>query len=292
MLLLGIITTKKMYQLRRCETLYQKVLQVSHRHGAPLRSLAPVTHLQLPATGSSYRHLSLVTSISVRDNMTPMVVLGQSANVRHHHSTSVVSKDSKPEETPAPTQEAQSATAQDEVPVWQNPLHHNNPAMEKMFEEDFQEGETMVPSPMPPFETDPSKAVAPPHIHDLAHRIVNLTLLELKELTDRIAQHFDFDDSVMAASYSGGSAVGAAAAAPQEEQPEQKVIFDLKLVGFDEKAKIKVIKEIRAIAGLGLKEAKELVEAAPKIFQKDLKQERAEELKAQLEAVGAQVEIV
>ena len=68
--------------------------------------------------------------------------------------------------------------------------------------------------------------------------------------------------------------------------------FDLKLVGFDAKAKIKVIKEVRSIAGLGLKEAKELVESAPKVIQKDLKQDKADELKAQLEAVGAEVEVV
>jgi large subunit ribosomal protein L7/L12 len=73
---------------------------------------------------------------------------------------------------------------------------------------------------------------------------------------------------------------------------EAKTIFDLKLVGFDAKAKIKVIKEVRAIAGLGLKEAKELVESAPKVIQKDLKQEKADELKAQLEAVGAEIELV
>ena len=74
--------------------------------------------------------------------------------------------------------------------------------------------------------------------------------------------------------------------------PCARTIFDLKLVGFDAKAKIKVIKEVRSIAGLGLKEAKELVESAPKVIQKDLKPEKAEELKAALEAVGAQVEVV
>lgn len=76
------------------------------------------------------------------------------------------------------------------------------------------------------------------------------------------------------------------------EAAEEKTIFDLKLVGFDAKAKIKVIKEVRTIAGLGLKEAKEMVEGAPKVIQKELKQEKAEELKTQLEAVGAQVELV
>ena len=89
----------------------------------------------------------------------------------------------------------------------------------------------------------------------------------------------------------GGAVGGGGEAAAVEEVVEEKTIFDLKLVGFDAKAKIKVIKEVRAIAGLGLKEAKELVESAPKVVQKDLKPEKAEELKAQLEAVGAQVEI-
>lgn len=89
---------------------------------------------------------------------------------------------------------------------------------------------------------------------------------------------------VQASSGGGGSAA--------EEPVEEKTIFDLKLVGFDAKAKIKVIKEVRAITGLGLKEAKEMVEGAPKVVQKELKLDKAEELKAQLEAVGAQVELV
>jgi large subunit ribosomal protein L7/L12 len=67
---------------------------------------------------------------------------------------------------------------------------------------------------------------------------------------------------------------------------------DLKLTGFDASSKIKVIKEVRSIAGLGLKEAKELVEGAPTMIQKDLKPEQAEELKAKLEAAGATVELV
>lgn len=91
--------------------------------------------------------------------------------------------------------------------------------------------------------------------------------------------------------FGGGRAKGGAAAeaAPVEEA---KTTVDLKLAGFDAKAKIKVIKEVRSIAGLGLKEAKELVEAAPKVIQKGLKPEQAEELKAALEAVGAEIELV
>eukprot|EP00429_Kryptoperidinium_foliaceum_P054219 CAMPEP_0176092332 /NCGR_PEP_ID=MMETSP0120_2-20121206/46255_1 /TAXON_ID=160619 /ORGANISM="Kryptoperidinium foliaceum, Strain CCMP 1326" /LENGTH=198 /DNA_ID=CAMNT_0017426243 /DNA_START=113 /DNA_END=705 /DNA_ORIENTATION=+ len=66
-----------------------------------------------------------------------------------------------------------------------------------------------------------------------------------------------------------------AAAAEEEEEKVEKTTFNVKLMGFDAKAKIKVIKEVRAIAGLGLKEAKELVESAPKVIGKDLKQDKA-----------------
>lgn len=190
-----------------------------------------------------------------------------------------------------PTPEERSES-EDTIPEWQNPLHHNNSDLKKIFPEDFSDGQELPVLPLPPLSTDdPDKVVAPPHIHGLAHEIVNLTLLELKELTNQIADHFGFDDDVMAASYGGGAAL-VAAPAGSEEVEEKKSLFDVKLVGFDAKAKIKVIKEVRAIGGLGLKEAKELVESAPKVIQKDLSQEKADELKAQLEAIGAQVEIV
>jgi large subunit ribosomal protein L7/L12 len=90
----------------------------------------------------------------------------------------------------------------------------------------------------------------------------------------------------------GGGGGDGDAAVVEAEAVEEKTIFDLKLVGFDAKSKIKVIKEVRAIAGLGLKEAKTLVESAPKIIQKDLKKEKADELKEKLEALGAEIEIV
>mmetsp|Transcript_3897 Transcript_3897/g.8903 ORF Transcript_3897/g.8903 Transcript_3897/m.8903 type:complete len:205 (+) Transcript_3897:211-825(+) len=90
----------------------------------------------------------------------------------------------------------------------------------------------------------------------------------------------------------GAGGTVAEGGAEPAEAVEEKTAFDVKLLGFDAKSKIKVIKEVRSIAGLGLKEAKELVEGAPKVVQKDLKQDKAEELKEKLEAVGAQVEIV
>ena len=222
------------------------------------------------------------------------IVAGSSTRHSYHTSSSLFNLVHKDAQAAKPTEE-ELAETEDTVPVWQNPLHHNNPDMQKMFEDDFEEGEEIPAIPMPPLETDPEKAVAPPHIHELAHQIVHLNLLELKELTEKIADHYGFDDEMMAAQYGGGGGAvqgGAGGAGAAEEAVEEKTIFDLKLVGFDAKAKIKVIKEVRAITGLGLKEAKEMVEGAPKVVQKDLKQDKADELKAQLEAIGAEVEIV
>jgi len=258
-----------------------------------------------PISGSSRAALSTSTnSTFATGNRNSYLVRGYHERIlpcpktttwaRHsfHTSTLLLNLVHKDSEAAKPTEE-ELAETEDTVPVWQNPLHHNNPEMQKMFEDDFEEGEEMPAIPMPPLETDPEKAVAPPHIHELAHQIVHLNLLELKELTEKIADHYDFDDEMMAAQYGGGGAVqGAGGAVAAEEVVEEKTIFDLKLVGFDAKAKIKVIKEVRSIAGLGLKEAKEMVEGAPKVIQKDLKQEKADELKAKLEAVGAVVEIV
>ncbi|KAL7449883.1 hypothetical protein ACHAWC_001895 [Mediolabrus comicus] len=153
----------------------------------------------------------------------------------------------------------------------------------------------MPVTPLPPFDEeddDEEKVSAPPHLHELADEIVRLNMLEVKELVDRIGDHFGFtddDDDYMDDGGEGGGGGGGGAAAAEEVV--EKTAFDLKLTGFDAKAKIKVIKEVRGITSLGLKEAKELVEGAPTTIKKDIKMEEAEELKAKLEAVGATVEI-
>ena len=91
----------------------------------------------------------------------------------------------------------------------------------------------------------------------------------------------------------GGKKKAAGDGAKEEEAAaEEKTAFDLKLTGFDAKSKIKIIKEVRGMTSLGLKEAKELVEGAPATVKKDIKKEEAEELKGKLEALGATVEIV
>ncbi len=110
-------------------------------------------------------------------------------------------------------------------------------------------------------------------------------LTEIAELVKMMEEEFGVSAAPVAVA---GAAPGAAApgAPPVEEKNEFTVI--LKEVG---KEKIKVIKEVRAITNLGLKEAKDLVEGAPKEVVKDVPKEEAEKVKKQLEAVGATVEV-
>lgn len=108
----------------------------------------------------------------------------------------------------------------------------------------------------------------------------SLTLVQLNELVSKLEEKWDVKAAV------GGGVVVAAAAAAVEEPTEFKVI--LADVGAN---KINVIKEIRAITGLGLKEAKELVDGAPSTVKEGIEKAEAEELKKKLEGAGAKVEI-
>ena len=113
--------------------------------------------------------------------------------------------------------------------------------------------------------------------------IESMTILELADLVKAMEEKFGVSAAAPVA------AAGAAAAAPAEAA-EEKTEFDvvLKDAGAE---KIKVIKEVRAITGLGLKEAKEAVEGTPKTLKEGVSKEDAEKIKAQLTAVGAVVEI-
>lgn len=115
----------------------------------------------------------------------------------------------------------------------------------------------------------------------LIEEIKVLSVLELAELVHALEEEF----GVSAAAAVAAPAAGAAAAAVEE-----KTEFDVILAEVGSE-KIKVIKEVRAITGLGLAEAKAVVEAAPKALKEGVSKEDAEALKAQLEAVGAKVEI-
>ena len=116
----------------------------------------------------------------------------------------------------------------------------------------------------------------------LIEEVKGLTVLELSELVHALEEEFGVSAAAMAAPAAGG-----AAAAPVEEKTE----FDVILAGFDAAAKIKVIKVVREVTGLGLAEAKAVVEGAPKALKEAVSKDEAEELKKKLEEVGAKVEL-
>ena len=115
--------------------------------------------------------------------------------------------------------------------------------------------------------------------------VENLTVLELSKLVKTLEERLGVSAAAPVALAAAPAA--AAAAAPAEEKTE----FDVILAGFDAAKKVAIIKEVRAITGLGLKEAKDLVEAAPKAVKEAAPKEEAEKIKAQLEAAGAKVEV-
>ena len=112
-----------------------------------------------------------------------------------------------------------------------------------------------------------------------------LTVLEAAELAKLLEEKWGVS-AAAAVAVAAGPAAGAAAAAPVEEQTE----FTVVLAAVGDK-KIEVIKEVRAITGLGLKEAKDLVEGAPKPVKEGVSKDDAAKLKAQLEKVGAKVDL-
>jgi len=126
-------------------------------------------------------------------------------------------------------------------------------------------------------------------IEKLIDEVSNMTVLELSELVKALEEKFDVSAApVMAA---GVMPVAAAEGEDEEAVVEEKTAFDVQLKEIGDQ-KIKVIKEVRAITGLGLKEAKAAVEEAPTIVKEGASQEEADEVKEKLEAVGAVVEIL
>lgn len=120
----------------------------------------------------------------------------------------------------------------------------------------------------------------------LVDAIGSLTAMELADLAKKLEDKFGVQPIMATA-----AAVPAAATAEQAAAPaEEKTSFDVILTGFGAN-KIQVIKEVRAITNLGLKEAKDLVESLPKPLKEKVSKEEAEEIKKKLEAAGATVEI-
>lgn len=144
-----------------------------------------------------------------------------------------------------------------------------------------------------PSEEPPTKLVA------LCDELCALNVIEMNQLVNLFKDKVGLSGVDVMPQMMVGSAMPQAAAtaadpaaesAPAEEA-KAKDSFDVKLVGFDAPNKIKVIKEVRAITGLGLKEAKELVEGIPKTMKKDVPKADAEAMVEKLKAVGAKVDL-
>ena len=120
---------------------------------------------------------------------------------------------------------------------------------------------------------------------DVIEFIANMSVLDLSELIKEMEEKFGVTSAAPVAMMAVGPGAGGGA-----EEAEEQTEFDVILTAFGDK-KIQVIKEVRAITGLGLKDAKELVDGAPKPVKEGVAKEEAEKVKAQLEEAGAQVEV-
>lgn len=131
-----------------------------------------------------------------------------------------------------------------------------------------------------------AKAEGPGNVDKIVEMIEKLTALELADLAKALSEKFGVTPmaAMPVGAVAGGGGGGEAAA------EEEKTSFDVILTAFGEK-KLQVIKVVRAITGLGLKEAKDLVEGAPKPVKEGIAKEDAHEIKTKLEEVGATVEV-
>ena len=120
---------------------------------------------------------------------------------------------------------------------------------------------------------------------EILNAISEMSVLELSELIKDVEEKFGVSASAAVA-----VAAPAAGASSEEAAAEEKTEFDVKLSSFGEK-KVGVIKAVRVITGLGLKEAKDLVEAAPSVVKEGVTKDESEDMKKQLEEAGATVEI-
>jgi large subunit ribosomal protein L7/L12 len=122
---------------------------------------------------------------------------------------------------------------------------------------------------------------------DILEAVANMSVLEISELVKAMEEKF----GVTAAAPVAVAAAGAGPAAGAETAEEEQTEFNVILASFEDGKKIPVIKEVRTLTGLGLKEAKELVEAGGKAVKEGVSKDEANSIKEKLEAAGAKVEI-
>ena len=121
---------------------------------------------------------------------------------------------------------------------------------------------------------------------DVIEFIANMSVLDLSELIKEMEEKFGVSAAAPVAMMAAGPGDAGGGAAAEEEQTE----FDVILTAFGDK-KIQVIKVVRSVTSLGLKEAKDLVDSAPKAVKEGIPKDEAEQIKASLEEVGAQIEL-
>ncbi|MBQ0736027.1 50S ribosomal protein L7/L12 [Aquimarina celericrescens] len=121
-------------------------------------------------------------------------------------------------------------------------------------------------------------------LKDFAEQLVNLTVKEVNELADILKEEYGIEPAAAAVAVAGGGAAGGGEAA------EEKSEFDVVLTAAGG-SKLAVVKLVKELTGLGLKDAKELVDGAPKAIKEGVAKDEAEALKAQLEEAGAEVEL-
>lgn len=126
-------------------------------------------------------------------------------------------------------------------------------------------------------------------IDSIIESLKELTLLEAADLVKQIEETFDVDASI--ASGVGLASIPVVSGNESSNEVEEKTEFDVILEEVDPSKKIAILKVVRALTGLGLKEAKELVESAPKVLKESTSKEDADEIKSKLEDAGAKVVI-
>ncbi|PSQ96567.1 MAG: 50S ribosomal protein L7/L12 [Bacteroidetes bacterium SW_9_63_38] len=123
-------------------------------------------------------------------------------------------------------------------------------------------------------------------IEGLAEQLVGLTIKEANELANHLEEEYDIKPASAGVAVAAGDGGGGG----DDEGEEEQSVFDVVLTGIGGN-KIQVIKEVRSITGMGLKEAKSLVDEAPNPIKEGLPREEGDELKAQLEEAGAEIEL-
>lgn len=140
-----------------------------------------------------------------------------------------------------------------------------------------------------------AKKPCSPEVESIVGDIIKLNLLQVSELVEELNTRLNLPEMPaggMMMPMGGAPAAAPAGAAAEEAPKEEKPIVSIQLDSFDASAKIKLIKEVKNLAGLGLKEAKAAVEGAPAVIVKDMKREEAEAVLKTLEGLGAKASLV